>query len=65
MHPFPIRRIIGSAMATLLFTFAPTSFAQQSDVKYIPTPLSDTITMIRGRGGNIAICRWLPSSTTA
>jgi glyoxylase-like metal-dependent hydrolase (beta-lactamase superfamily II) len=42
-------------MATLLFSFAPTSFAQQSDVKYIPTPLSDTITMIRGRGGNIAV----------
>jgi hypothetical protein len=52
-------------MATLLFSFAPTSFAQQSDVKYIPTPLSDTVTMIKGRGGNIAIRRWLPSFTTA
>ena len=29
--------------------------AQDNPVEYIPTPLSDTLTMIKGRGGNIAV----------
>jgi len=29
--------------------------AQDEKVEYIPTPLSETVTMIKGRGGNIAI----------
>jgi hypothetical protein len=33
MHHFPFRIIICRDMATLLFSLAPSSFAQQSDVK--------------------------------
>jgi cyclase len=55
MHPFHIRKIIGGAMTALMFSFTPATFAQESEVEYIPTPLSDTVTMIKGRGGNIAV----------
>jgi len=55
MHLFPVRKIIGGAVSALLFSFTPASFAQQSEVEYLPTPLSDSVTMIKGRGGNIAV----------
>ncbi len=33
----------------------PVAHAQDKPVEYTPTPLSDTVTMIQGRGGNIAV----------
>ena len=41
------------AILCLLFT-APLA-AQDDKVEYIPTPLSDTVTMLKGQGGNIAV----------
>jgi glyoxylase-like metal-dependent hydrolase (beta-lactamase superfamily II) len=29
--------------------------AQDEKVEYLPTPLSDTVTMVKGRGGNVAV----------
>jgi cyclase len=34
---------------------APVAMAQDQEVEYIPTTLSPTVTMIKGRGGNIAV----------
>ena len=34
---------------------APGLLAQDAEVEYVPTRLSDTVTMIKGRGGNIAV----------
>ena len=34
---------------------APVLSAQEDKVEYIPTSLSDTVTMLKGRGGNIAV----------
>ncbi len=57
MHAVPIRfrfpDIIALAITAL---FASTSTpAQEQNVEYIPTTLSDTLTMLKGQGGNIAI----------
>ncbi len=43
--------------ALLCFCFLSTAavYAQDENVEYTPTPLSDTVTMIQGRGGNIAV----------
>ena len=44
------------ALLCLLIFIAPcATLAQDKPVEYTPTPLSDTVTMIRGRGGNIAV----------
>ena len=47
------RFILFSSILGLLFT--PVLFAQEAEVEYIPTSLSGTVTMLKGRGGNIAI----------
>ena len=57
MHLFLIRfRFPGIIALVITVLFASTSIpAQEDKVEYIPTPLSDTLTMLKGRGGNIAI----------
>jgi glyoxylase-like metal-dependent hydrolase (beta-lactamase superfamily II) len=47
------RFILFSSILGLLFT--PVLSAQEAEVEYIPTSLSGTVTMLKGRGGNIAI----------
>ena len=57
MHLFSIRfRFPGIIALVITVLFAATSTpAQEDKVEYIPTPLSETLTMLKGRGGNIAI----------
>jgi cyclase len=53
MHTFRF-----SFLAVLLAIAAwqtPCALAQEQKVEYVPTPLSPTVTMIKGRGGNIAV----------
>jgi cyclase len=42
-------------LACLSMLFAPVLAAQDKPVEYVPTPLSDTVTMVKGQGGNIAV----------
>ena len=49
------RIILAGAVAALTHFLAPASAAQEQEVEYIPTALSPTVTMIKGRGGNIAV----------
>lgn len=49
------RFLLAAAIAGVVFTFASPCVAQQNKVDYVPTPLSSTVTMIKGRGGNIAV----------
>lgn len=53
----PTLRMTGflGAIAAHLLLLSPAGFAQDQEVEYIPTTLSPTITMIKGRGGNIAV----------
>ncbi len=57
MRPVSIRirfpGIVALVINALLVT--PSSLAQEHKVEYIPTTLSDTLTMLMGSGGNIAI----------
>jgi cyclase len=53
MHTY--RFLLTAAIAGLVFSFASPSVAQQNQVDYVPTKLSSTVTMIKGRGGNIAV----------
>jgi len=46
-------RIVTFICLSLLF--APLLAAQDKPVEYIPTQLSDTVTMVKGQGGNIAV----------
>lgn len=49
-------RVLFAGAAALVLSLVTTSLAAQEDaVEYITTPLSGTLTMIKGRGGNIAI----------
>ena len=60
MHHLPFRFMpfrfmtLGASALILSLTVA-TAQAQEAEVEYIATPLSDTLTMIKGRGGNIAV----------
>ena len=47
------RFILFYSILGLLFT--PVLSAQEAEVEYMPTSLSGTVTMLKGRGGNIAI----------
>jgi glyoxylase-like metal-dependent hydrolase (beta-lactamase superfamily II) len=53
MHTFRIP--LASAMAGLVFFTTAAVQAQENKVEYAPTALSSTVTMIKGRGGNIAV----------
>jgi len=55
MQHFRLRPILASAFAALAVFLTPHSFAQDQAVEYIATPLSSTVTMIKGKGGNIAV----------
>jgi cyclase len=57
MHPLLIRfRFPGIIVLVFTALFVSTSTpAQEDKVEYIPTTLSATLTMLKGRGGNIAI----------
>jgi cyclase len=57
MHPISIRfRVPGMIVLVFAAIFTSSSTpAQEQKVEYIPTTLSDTLTMLKGRGGNIAI----------
>ncbi len=50
-----LRPFLASAFAALAVILTPPSFAQEQGVEYIATPLSSTVTMIKGKGGNIAV----------
>jgi glyoxylase-like metal-dependent hydrolase (beta-lactamase superfamily II) len=50
-----LRPFLASAFAALAAFLTPVSFAQEQAVEYIATPLSSTVTMIKGKGGNIAV----------
>ncbi len=47
--------LIAGALAALTSFATSLAFAQEQEVEYIPTALSSTVTMIKGRGGNIAV----------
>jgi glyoxylase-like metal-dependent hydrolase (beta-lactamase superfamily II) len=55
MQHHRIRSLFAGAIAALAALTAPVSFAQDQQVEYVPTALSPTVTMIKGRGGNIAV----------
>ena len=57
MHPVSMCcKFPGIIALVVTVLFASTSApAQEEKVEYIPTKLSDTLTMLKGRGGNIAI----------
>jgi len=46
---------IALSLSTLCLFLANPLAAQDDKVEYIPTKLSDTVTMLKGRGGNVAI----------
>ena len=50
-----LRPFLASAFAVLAVSLTAPSFAQEQGVEYIATPLSSTVTMIKGKGGNIAV----------
>ena len=50
-----LRPFLAGAFVTLALALAAPTFAQEQEVEYIATPLSSTVTMIKGRGGNIAV----------
>jgi glyoxylase-like metal-dependent hydrolase (beta-lactamase superfamily II) len=50
-----LRPFLAGAFAALAVFLTPSSFAQGQAVEYIATPLSSTVTMIKGKGGNIAV----------
>jgi len=50
-----LRPFLAGVFAALAALLTPVSFAQEQEVKYIAAPLSSTVTMIKGRGGNIAV----------
>ncbi len=55
MQQSRFRPFLTTALTALTFFLAPVSYAQEQEVEYIATPLSATVTMIKGRGGNIAV----------
>jgi cyclase len=55
MQHFRLCPFFAGALAALAVFFTPVSFAQEEEIEYIATPLSSTVTMIKGRGGNIAV----------
>jgi glyoxylase-like metal-dependent hydrolase (beta-lactamase superfamily II) len=55
MNKSVIQIMPAGAIALALSIVTAPGIAQQKEVEYISTPLSDTVTMVKGRGGNIAI----------
>jgi glyoxylase-like metal-dependent hydrolase (beta-lactamase superfamily II) len=55
MKYFPLRLTIPGVAALVITALSSSTQAQDEAVEYIATPLTDTLTMIKGRGGNIAV----------
>ena len=57
MHPvsIPFRFTAILALVTTVLFVTTSTQAQENKVEYVPTTLSDTLTMLKGSGGNIAI----------
>ena len=55
MRLFFHRAILAGSFSVLLASLPAATTAQESEVEYIPTTLSPTVTMIKGRGGNVAV----------
>ena len=55
MHQFPRHAALACALTALLASTPAALDAQEDKVEYVPTTLSPTVTMIKGRGGNIAV----------
>lgn len=55
MHKSKFRIILTCALASLMASLPALSLAQEKPVEYTATLLSPTVTMIKGRGGNIAV----------
>ena len=55
MQQSRFRPFLTAALAVLTVFLVSVSNAQEQEVEYIATPLSSTVTMIKGRGGNIAV----------
>jgi glyoxylase-like metal-dependent hydrolase (beta-lactamase superfamily II) len=58
MKSSPDRHLVRACLPALLpalLLFTPVLGAQDEKVEYIPTRLSDTVTMVKGQGGNIAV----------
>ena len=54
MKRTPVRSVLNFCLPALLLAATPLA-AQEEKVEYVPTRLSDTVTMVKGRGGNIAV----------
>jgi len=50
-----MRTFLSSCLLAVIFSFSVDGNSQEQKVEYVSTPLSDTVTAIKGRGGNIAI----------
>jgi len=55
MQTFRIRTILPFALFLVTAGLAAVSVAQDQPVEYVTTALSPTVTMIKGRGGNVAV----------
>ena len=55
MPRYSFHFMIAGVAALAVATFSTSALAQNEAVEYIATPLSGTLTMIKGRGGNIAV----------
>jgi len=55
MHQFPRHAALACALTALLASTPAALQAQEDKVEYVPTTLSPTVTMIKGRSGNIAV----------
>ncbi len=55
MHLIRTGRLYTPALVAWALFFSPACFAQDQEVEYITTQLSPTVTMVKGRGGNIAV----------
>ena len=49
------RTALAASLAAVALSLSTVSIAQDQPVEYIATTLSPTVTMIKGRGGNIAV----------
>ena len=55
MQLFSHRPFLAGSFFLLLASLPVAAAAQEQEVEYVPTTLSPTVTMIKGRGGNVAV----------
>src|SRR5210317_289047 len=51
----PLKTLANAGPAALALILAGSLAAQDKPVEYVPTRLSDTVTVVKGQGGNIAV----------